>query len=99
MCDCYYHKCEECSRSFPLHIGGFYVARSTIEVRCEKHSPEKGQGWWKFTNCHWEEEKYGDMYMRYVGTEEMLHRYGNFYGIGEEGDIVPNCSYDGEEVY
>ena len=39
MCDCYEHKCQECSEYVPIHLANFGTGRNEIEVYCDKHIP------------------------------------------------------------
>ena len=37
MCDCYYHKCEICEETIPMHIADFAFPRKDFKVYCHKH--------------------------------------------------------------
>lgn len=41
MCDCYYHKCKDCEKEIPIHLGDFVTRRDEIEVFCNDHIPDK----------------------------------------------------------
>jgi hypothetical protein len=36
MCDCYFHKCEECDNQISTHIADFCVPREDVHVLCPK---------------------------------------------------------------
>ena len=103
MCDTPILPCQVCGKLLPVHIGDFCTARANIGVRCGRHKPPRGQGWVRFRRC-WNGEYWWwfpqiaggsitkrrfTMYLRYIGPPEELEEG---YGIGDAGDITPNCS-------
>ena len=41
MCNCYFHKCEECKEELPIHIGDFRYDPKELLVWCAGHLPRK----------------------------------------------------------
>lgn len=44
MCDCYYHKCEICDNTVPIHISDFDYPRSDFKVWCYQHIEHASPG-------------------------------------------------------
>ena len=54
MCDCYYHKCENCGNKIDIHIEDFNYPRSDFKIWCQDHIDSANQGAVIFTwgeNC------------------------------------------------
>lgn len=96
MCDCYTAKCEDCSNELPVHIGDFSTYRDNVIVRCEDHPPTRNDlRWVKFLDVIDDDGIPGDWYMACRKMDDV----SKGYDVGEDGDIVPNCDWDGEEEW
>lgn len=101
MCDICPIKCEECDRVLVVHIGDFSTDEENVAVRCCKHKPpvDTPLKWKAFSKCEW---GYTDSWRThgkstwYMACRDM-EAVDDGYGVGEDGDIVPNCDWDSEE--
>ena len=105
MCDIVWIPCEECSKGLEVHIGDFCTPSENVLVRCQNHPPPPdGLQWVVFRGVSdYESVLWGstDLKNAELGDWWMALKceLDNGYGVGEAGDIVPNCDWDKEEPW
>ncbi len=90
MCNCYFHKCEECDKEVPIHIGDFRYPPENLNVWCKEHLPRKKVT--IFTLAEDEELWPGEKHTEYPKDWKCAIRLCNGDTEPEADDVCPNLS-------
>lgn len=90
MCNCYFHKCEECNKELPIHIGDFRYDPKELLVWCTEHLPRNRAT--VFTLTEDEELWHGEKHAEYPKGWKCAIRLCNGNVEPESSDVCPNLS-------